>query len=370
MQATVHKIKSRRGTDIQLASLADFKLYDERNIDAAVLLHDSQLSLYCLDFVQGRAVFVRTPADTNVYAAPFMYQEQRRSAREVLTIPLAALMLLAERLPARFEKIAFVFSIGRCGSSVIARQLGGLAGVRTISEPDFLSQLVASPPAQLRDAELPSLVRACLPFCVPATDASDTHLVVKPRAYTMQLAPALWQAFPQMRAVLLYRDAEEAVASALRMLESSAGSWLPRGATALKLALSVQPKSERELMHRLVPVFNHIPVQTWSALGLSGLLLANWVSLLQTYGELRDRGLPIALVHYQDFVESPQRALTGLLTALTIPHASPPGIAPETWARMRSTNHDSAARLPDKERAKLREILRIVPLTDVPERHA
>lgn len=375
MQATLHKIKSRRGEDIQVSSVDDFKLSNQQPIDAELILRDPQLSLYCLDFSEARAIFVKVPAGIDLYAAPFMYQEQRKSAQEVLSVPLDTLLKLAERVPSRFGKIAFLFSVGRCGSARIVRLLSALPGVRTVSEPDFLSQLVIAPPPQPMGSQLSSLIRACLSFCLPAVDSNQTQLVVKPRGYTMQLAPTLWQTFPAMRAAMLYRKAEDAVASYLRMLESRAGAWLPRGATALKLALTMQPKSEREVMHRAVPIFTQIPIQRWASIGLSGLVLANWASMLQTYGDMRARGLPIALSRYEDFVESPHRALTALLSALGIPDDTlddvlPAALARDAQAGTRLANHDNAAVLSDKERAGLREILRIVPLTDVPDRHA
>lgn len=72
-----------------------------------------------------------------LFASPFLYQAQYRDVQQVVAIPFERLGDIDQ--PAR-SHVTFVFSIGRCGSTLLAKILTA-ADLTAISEPDIFTQM-------------------------------------------------------------------------------------------------------------------------------------------------------------------------------------------------------------------------------------
>ena len=92
-------------------------------------MFEPDISPYCFDFDSRHLYCVSTP---DISRASFFYQAQRQYARSVVKVPF-------ELLPEGPTSPALIFSIGRCGSTLLVRVLEA-AGVRAVSEPDFYTQ--------------------------------------------------------------------------------------------------------------------------------------------------------------------------------------------------------------------------------------
>jgi tetratricopeptide (TPR) repeat protein len=92
-------------------------------------MFDSDVSPYCFDFDERTLLCVSTP---DIAGATFLYQAQRHEARSVIKVPFDA-------LPKARASPTLIFSIGRCGSTLLHRAFDA-AGVRTVSEPDYFTQ--------------------------------------------------------------------------------------------------------------------------------------------------------------------------------------------------------------------------------------
>ena len=130
MTVTEHAIRERTADRVSVSQPADFVLDPGRIVDRARLM-DAGVSPYCFDFANLRLLCVSTP---DISAATFFYQAQREQARSVILAPLA-------ELPEQQSSPALVFSIGRCGSTLL-HQAFRAAGVDSISEPDYFTQAV------------------------------------------------------------------------------------------------------------------------------------------------------------------------------------------------------------------------------------
>jgi len=71
----------------------------------------------------------------------FFYQAQREHARSLVRVPFTS-------LPPGPASPALLFSVGRCGSTLLVRVLQA-AGVRAVSEPDFYTQAACMEPLDL-----------------------------------------------------------------------------------------------------------------------------------------------------------------------------------------------------------------------------
>ena len=87
---------------------------------------------YCTDFVAERFWFVTVDDPAAALSAPFVYRSLYEQAVEAVSVP-------AEKITAPASAPLLIFSIGRCGSTLLSALLNA-AGTPSVSEPDFLCQ--------------------------------------------------------------------------------------------------------------------------------------------------------------------------------------------------------------------------------------
>jgi len=195
------KINERR-TDVSLglASVRDFTV---SYVDSVVTkFHMDGSIIYCCDIDSERVWYtlVERPAET--LAAPFLFQAQRQHAVAILSLPWE-LLPVREQFPD--PQPVFVFSVGRCGSTLLAALLKAV-GRGSVSEPDFLTQLAALNPTERRrigtraihtiiSAGTASLARLC-----------GRRAVVKLRHHCNKIWGELATAVPGCRIVFMLRD--------------------------------------------------------------------------------------------------------------------------------------------------------------------
>jgi hypothetical protein len=128
MSVHEHPIRWRTPKIATISGPDDFGLDRGRAVDSSRMF-EPDVSPYCFDF-QNRTLFcVSTP---DITGASFFYQAQRLHARSVIKIPFGS-------LPEGPPSPVLIFSIGRCGSTLLVRALEA-AGIRAVSEPDFYTQ--------------------------------------------------------------------------------------------------------------------------------------------------------------------------------------------------------------------------------------
>jgi hypothetical protein len=130
MGLTEHTVRSRIGDRTSFSQPGDFVLDAGWSVDRA-RMHDPDVTPYCFDFEARRLFCVSTPA---IGDATFFYQAQRQRARSVIKVPY-------DELPDAAASPALIFSIGRCGSTLLVKALAA-ASLRTASEPDYFTQAV------------------------------------------------------------------------------------------------------------------------------------------------------------------------------------------------------------------------------------
>ncbi|WP_186024361.1 sulfotransferase family protein [Burkholderia gladioli] len=164
------------------------------------------------DWRAERLVHGRWEGDAALSDVPFLYQHQRRHVQWLAELPF-------ERLDAWHDDAGltptFVFSIGRCGSTLLSRLLAA-AGEPAISEPDVLTNVAwVDDDAELAVARRwgPSVVRAAV--CGLAL-ACGRAPVIKLRARCNRAVDVFLQAFPQARYVFMFRERDDWVRSTSR----------------------------------------------------------------------------------------------------------------------------------------------------------
>jgi hypothetical protein len=211
MTAWIYDIEAR--VDMRgWANLDDFVLGAGQSVEPDIVLTRQNWSLYSLDEKRQLAVFVDLPDGTDLAQSAFAYTTQHQLAQRVLTMPLSELERVADALPP-VERIVLVFSIGRCGSTLMSHALNTVPGVWCLSEPDALSTLVmqhfhSTERTRFAPDRIIRLIRACirLQFRPPMGEAKQVF-AIKFRSQALFLADLYHRALPDAAYLFLYRDA-------------------------------------------------------------------------------------------------------------------------------------------------------------------
>ena len=194
------------------SSPGDFLLAAGQPASPDLLIDQPNWSLYTLDRPTASALFVELPPELDLAHSAFVYNDQHRLARRVMVVPFDQLASLAARVTPP-EKVIFLFSIGRCGSTLASNVLNEVPGVWGLSEPDAYSRLIMANYSDDQRLGYPrdqvvELIRACttLLFRPPAARKA-TVLAVKFRSQALFQADLYHQALPEAACVFLYRDA-------------------------------------------------------------------------------------------------------------------------------------------------------------------
>ncbi|MEP7184048.1 MAG: hypothetical protein ABI886_17870, partial [Betaproteobacteria bacterium] len=194
---------------------ADFTLGPGRAVDAA-RIRDAEVSPYCFDLPERTLLCVSTP---DIAGSTFFYQAQRRLAQTVVRVPV-------DGLPDATASPTLIFSIGRCGSTLLYRAFEA-AGIRIVSEPDFFTQ------AAIKGVRTPDdpFLRTAVGRAMQLLPYSAVKLRLECNAAPLLIAGA----FPAPRILFILRDPVDWARSHYRQSRNTIGA--DRWATILKGSL-------------------------------------------------------------------------------------------------------------------------------------
>ncbi|MBF0425091.1 MAG: tetratricopeptide repeat protein [Magnetococcales bacterium] len=170
---------------------------------------------YCFDLV--RELLLGVCADPIALLSPaFFFQAQYDQAESLHAVPFSALAATFPDTLLRRTRLVFLYSVGRCGSTLLSRALQTLPGVVSISEPDFPTQIMATEPDPAEDtAWLVHLLRhAVVALCRPYIGDGGRCIVLKFRAECLFRAELLQRAFPAARNIFMTRNPHDWARSA------------------------------------------------------------------------------------------------------------------------------------------------------------
>jgi hypothetical protein len=216
MNLSEHTVRDCPGKLAFISGPDDFSVGAGRTVDPSRMF-DPDVSPYCFDLVHRALLCVSTP---DISGATFFYQAQRQHARTVIKIPF-------ESLPEGRTSPALIFSIGRCGSTLLVRALHA-AGVRAVSEPDFYTQAACHQPL---DTSLRSAIAGATRLL--------SYPVIKLRLECNNAPLLIAGPFVSPRIMFILRDPVDWAASLRRLSRNSldlgwAVAQLRRGLVALE----------------------------------------------------------------------------------------------------------------------------------------
>ena len=203
MRLSEYQVRFRTRDLLAISGPDDFILGEGRAVDSSRMF-EPDVSPYCFDLANRSLVCVST---ADISGATFFYQAQRQYARTVIKVPF-------ESLPDGPASPALIFSIGRCGSTLLVRALEA-AGMRAVSEPDFYRQAACHRPLDISLQSAITGATRLLPYSVIKLHLECNH------------APLLIAgAFDSPRIMFILRDPVDWAASLRRISRNSLNpSW-------------------------------------------------------------------------------------------------------------------------------------------------
>jgi len=192
-----------------LASLKDFEYTDGGQVDPNVVVENPQISLYCFDDTDKRAIFVELPVDIDLTEAPFIYLTQYEHAQRLIAVPYETFNQLATTLP-EVRRPIFIYITGRSGSTLLSHVFNDSKVVVSLSEPDVATQFLhlRYDSDRNREAELRQLAQSTVRFLFKSyhLNGNQAH-ALKFRSEGLRVMDLFQEVYPQAKNLFLYRDA-------------------------------------------------------------------------------------------------------------------------------------------------------------------
>jgi hypothetical protein len=291
--ATLHRVVGRKKEhDNFYAQPGDFDLGPGQTADAMQVLAEPGWAPYAIDVEAREIGFARMPSDVDLHSAPFVLITEYHRATDVLLMSFDDVARIAAPLPD--PKVILVFSMGRCGTTLMSHALNGPETVAGLSEPPIFEH---RPLRALGDTDVTShLIRdLCrLLFATRTKPTADT-LAIKFRSQALFIAELFWKALPDAKYVFMYRDAVSWGNSFLQFLDD-VGVGAPTTIEARDFHwMMTSADMPVEGLARFIPI-DRPPLDAGAALA------PGWTIHMEEYERLRTRGLPFVAVRYSELV--------------------------------------------------------------------
>ncbi|NEQ35484.1 MAG: sulfotransferase [Okeania sp. SIO3I5] len=294
-----------------LAKLEDFQYLEGENIDSQIIINSPNISLYCLEPASQQGIFVETPLDVEISDYPFVYNTQFEYAERLIAVPYQDLFDLAKSIRNYTQNLILIYSVGRCGSTLLSKVFNQLDYVLSLSEPDVFCYLVGlrTPDGSL-DTQIRELLNICTRLtCQPTPKIKPSWCVIKPRSFCIEIADLMYELFPHAKVIFLYRSAADVIPSFIRAHED------------------VRPliqglEDNLDYYSRFFPLIksysDFIDFSDPNAVDIYSIL---WLSAMERYLELYQKGVPMLALRYEDLVKSPQQMIASIFEYCGLPNS-------------------------------------------------
>jgi hypothetical protein len=317
LDATLHSIEAcTRQTDIDITSFANFRFGVGQAVSSRIALEPGWTP-FCIDVERRQMLFLDVPPEADLSQAAFVYAMQARFARRALLVPFAALEELASSVPAP-QRLAFVFNIARCGSTLVNAMLNGVEGVWSLSEPDPFFDLVMR--RHLLDpAEVPDLVHACVRLSFRPPPARRVHtMAIKFRSQSLLQAEHFYAAFPGAAFVFLYRDGVSWTRSFWYFLQNLGMPPVLAGESLRFHWWMESAAADPALLQPYLDADGSVPIERVQAPG--------WAMHIEEYLRLFEAGVPFLAIRYNELQADREATAARLLRHCGLPTAAHVGV--------------------------------------------
>lgn len=290
---------------------SDFALGPGTPVSPDSLLSDPCATLYAIEPDASAAYFVITKKPLDPNSETFFYQAQYREAQAIVSMPIAAFHRVARDIEVPPERLAFVHSTGRAGSTLVSRVLGAAPNVLSYSEPDVLTRVTHFRPGDGSGDRLTrEFVDSSIRWLFKEARQSGVTAVMKFRSQVVELADLMAQAFPGAPTLFLYRNAVD-------WLESFLGSLLRD--------VSFTDEENHSWEEALAPCHPLVKklIDPGRAMSPAKLWTLEWISSMERCLDLIDAGNPLLPVRFETLNQRPRSTVNAILQHLKLPAPDP-----------------------------------------------
>jgi hypothetical protein len=307
-----NKVKT---SPFDIVSADDFQTHIGQSVDPRIVLEKSNLSLYCLDHANQRALFVETSPDVDLLQAPFYFIAQYENTQKLIAVPYDTLHALAKKVEVDPQRVILFYSTGRCGSTLVSKVMNLNPSIVSFSEPDIFSQLVMIRTAgQSTDTEIASLLYdSIMIMSSNAQKQGYQFYAFKFRSYVLSVSDLLYQTIPRAKILFMYRNALTWAYSFSRAFGSPDDNMGDR--------------LEKSGFRYMIPSVNeHLKTHN-NSISWVEYVAHMWVSTMQDSRWLRQQGAALAPVRFEDLKATPQIVIQSLLAHCGLPMPEPEKLA-------------------------------------------
>lgn len=319
MNAVELRIKRRRKllNPEAVVRLSDFVYQEGPEVDFEGLWreHASRLTPYCIAPRRRWVVFVRVPDETDLQeVSPFFYHAQREHAECLYAISYDSFVRFARGIPDRTKDCLFLYSTGRCGSTLLMHLLAAASGAHSVSEPDIYTQ-VAYADAEAKHAELLAAYTRVLAHHVRLRHPERPRLILKLRSQCTYIADRIREAVPEASNLFLYRNAMDFTNS---FCSAFFGSWGLKRVRRLPFAgMSSLIPPVRKALEAQAPLLSDEAALRRGFKNTVGFSVLMWLSAMRAAQRFQkdDPRFFDAVVRYEDLTAHPHAIVPQLLEA-------------------------------------------------------
>lgn len=301
MEITTYKILERtKRAAISVASISDFRLEPSAvRLDLDQLISDSNILPYCIDLVKGEVVLAELPSNFNIASYSFFYEAQYRNAIQIHTMKIAHFIASAKKL-GRPARAILIYSMGRCGSTLLIKALNKIEGITTFSEPDIFSQLAIA--GRLEDEQTRRVFIDLYDSFFRFFHRNRSNILAfKFRGIVCEHADCIGASSPNLTSIFLYRHAVDVARSYARLSNRSLSIWILN-------------EGQKQAWSRFAPIIKMLdgPITGYD------LMAALWAGPVLRYLETQSEGVWRGALNYSDFLDNPAGAVNFLLDGVAL----------------------------------------------------
>jgi hypothetical protein len=310
--ATLLTIRDRaREHPAAIASPEHFTLVEGQTAAPQLIIDEPGWSPYCLDDENRCVLFVNIPPDVDLSQAKFVYASQFEQAQRALMVPYAALEQLTEQVRAP-DKLIFIFSMGRCGSTLMSQIVSQVEGVYSLSEPDVFTNLSLIRSSDKQRDELIQVLKSCTLLLSRRGNQSRLEAAAfKFRSHGLGLSDWLYAAFPEARSIFMYRNAVSWAQSVYRFLQRLGFSNQFCREDAVKLWQGLTGEATA-----YVEPYMDVEKEIFY---FTDLLAPAWTSYLDRYMTNYERGVPFHTIRYEELNDQREASLKAVFEYCGLP---------------------------------------------------
>ena len=300
------------------ASREKFIVLFEKFEHPSILLED-RYSLFSVS--DSEAIFVdcgeKDVFDKNV---AFSYVAQLQYAKKMVAIPISSFHLIANQVSIPKIPIINLGHHGRCGSTLASKIFNEIPNVLSISETLCFTNLVRMS-REDGDAQYENLKKLCrsviLMTVKHANTRGSTCVFLKCQSYAIYIADMMFESFPEITHVFMYRQAEEFVRSWEKIFVNNNWDVFP---TSVILEMGGVGK------HRMMKDTQLLEFEYVHNLDFFSKFALLWISKIAAYKYLVKKGYKIKSLKYEHLLENPDQALRNLFEYVGLPLNKMPDI--------------------------------------------